>query len=315
MNAPAVSVLLPVYNARKFIKQAVKSILTQTLRDFELVIINDGSTDGSESIVRELAAKDSRIVVISRPNTGIVGALNDGLTRARSDIVARMDADDLSQPTRLEEQLAELNAHHDCVAVGTWVRVIDEAGRPIQVHCSPTTTAELEQQLLEGNGGALIHPTMMARKQAILTAGKYREEYRHAEDVDLYFRLLTRGRLGNVPKPLLDYRIHGASINHVMTDVQYELVSRLVREAREQRGLPDIVVSREHSPVKTLPGRHRQIASRALGGCQWWTAVHHSWVAFKLEPRHPESRKLLSYSLRKWFHHLLSRKSETPDAT
>ena len=100
-HTPAISVVLPVYNAEAYVREAVQSILAQSFTDFELIIINDGSTDGSGAILRELAARDTRIVLVERPNGGLVSALNEGLEMARADLIARMDADDVAMPERL----------------------------------------------------------------------------------------------------------------------------------------------------------------------------------------------------------------------
>src|SRR6478672_11907562 len=108
---PTLSVLMPVYNGARYLAEAVESILGQTFRDFELIIVNDGSTDGSEKILRRYAEQDGRIKLISRPNTGIVGALNDAIAASKCELMARMDADDVAMPDRFEKQLAYMRDH------------------------------------------------------------------------------------------------------------------------------------------------------------------------------------------------------------
>ena len=115
---PKTSVVMPMYNAERYVAGATGSILAQTFTDFEFVIVNDGSTDRSLEIVRHYERLDARVRVLSRPNTGIVGALNDGLSLARGEYIARMDADDIAYPHRLERQATYLDDHPDCVAVG-----------------------------------------------------------------------------------------------------------------------------------------------------------------------------------------------------
>src|SRR4051812_38318159 len=112
-----VSVLMPVYNAGRYLAEAVDSVLTQSFRDFEFVIVDDGSTDGSAAMLDDYARQDSRVKLVRRPNTGIVGALNDGLRECRGEFVARMDADDVSLPERFEKQVAYLREHHEVVAL------------------------------------------------------------------------------------------------------------------------------------------------------------------------------------------------------
>ena len=115
---PRVSVVMPVYNAEGFVEAAARSILDQTFTDLELIAVDDGSTDGSGAILDRLAAADPRLRIVRRPNTGVTGALNDGLAAARAPLIARMDADDVSAPTRLEKQLAYLDAHPDIGLLG-----------------------------------------------------------------------------------------------------------------------------------------------------------------------------------------------------
>src|SRR5205823_4798077 len=128
MSIPVISVVMPVYNAASYVADAVKSIMAQTFDDFEFIAVNDGSTDRSEAILNEFARADRRIRVISRANTGIVGALNDGIAAAEAELIARMDADDVSSPQRLQRQLAYMQAHPECVALGGRVIGTDPYG-------------------------------------------------------------------------------------------------------------------------------------------------------------------------------------------
>src|SRR5258706_14041022 len=118
-SSPAVSVVMPVYNGERYLASAIDSILAQTFTDFELIAVDDGSTDSSLPMLKRYAERDPRVRVISRPNTGIVGALSDAIAAARAPLIARMDADDLSLPLRFERQVAYLSGHPQCVLVGT----------------------------------------------------------------------------------------------------------------------------------------------------------------------------------------------------
>src|SRR6476661_6105481 len=126
---PPVSVLMPVYNAGRYVAEAVESILGQTYADFEFLIVDDGSTDRSRAILERYAARDPRIRLVSRPNTGYAAALNELLGLARGELVARMDADDVALPERLLRQVNYLRAHPEVVCVGTAVHLIDGGGR------------------------------------------------------------------------------------------------------------------------------------------------------------------------------------------
>ena len=132
LKNPAISVVLPVYNAEAYVREAVESILEQSFADFELIIINDGSTDGSGSILRELAARDARIVLIERPNDGYVSALNKGIKIARADFIARMDADDVAMPERFALQHARMVYKPELAVLGSFIRVMDKTGNIIR---------------------------------------------------------------------------------------------------------------------------------------------------------------------------------------
>jgi len=247
---PTISVVMPVYNAARYLAQAVESILAQTFRDFELIAVDDGSTDRSLAILQQLAERDSRIVLISRPNTGIVGALNDGLEAALGTYVARMDGDDVAEPTRFERQLAFLKTAPDCVALGTAVCFTDPEGRPLKPYRPPTSPDAIEAELAEGNGGALIHPSVVFRRKALRVCGGYRAQYNFIEDLDLYVRLLRIGRLANLPNILLAYRQHPRSVNHVIGDRSRQ-IAEIIAPLRQSRGLP--VLAAEALPRSSFP--------------------------------------------------------------
>jgi glycosyltransferase involved in cell wall biosynthesis len=203
---PIVSVLMPAYNADKYVDLAVRSILDQTFRDIELVVVDDGSTDRTPQILRDWERRDSRVKLISRPNTGYTRALRDALAIARGSLFARMDADDISRPSRLEQQVRFLTEHPEVVAVGSQVALIDEDGWPIGPATCPLTHKEIEAHLFAGYGAALIHPTVMMRRTAFNAIGGYRSEREPAEDVDLFLRLGEIGQLANVAEVLFDSR-------------------------------------------------------------------------------------------------------------
>ncbi len=129
--APSVSVLMPIYNAELTLAEAVESILAQTFTDFELIVVDDGSTDGSLQMLQKFAHRDTRIRIISRPNTGIAGALNEAMDAARGEFLARMDADDISLPARFEKQVAFLQEHPDVVLLGSRVMLVEPYGTPM----------------------------------------------------------------------------------------------------------------------------------------------------------------------------------------
>ena len=236
--APKISVLLPIYNAARYLREAVESLRTQTHADFEIVAVDDGSTDESAEILRTVARTEPRLQVESRPNTGIVGALNDGLALARGEFIARMDADDVSLPRRFSAQLDFLAQHPDCVALGSDVEFTDPEGRPLSRRRPAQDHAEILRQLLDGNGGALVHPSVMFRRAAVERIGGYREHY-SLEDLDIYLRLTEHGTLANLPDVLLRYRQHLGSINYTCGDRE-KTRRKVVTPWRERRGLSEL---------------------------------------------------------------------------
>ena len=164
MKNPQLSILLPVYNAAQYILKAVDSILKQSLTDFELILIDDGSSDGTEQLVRQLAAKDQRIHLVQRPNKGLIATLNEGLALARSPLIARMDADDIAFPERLAAQYAYMNSRPDLLAVGSYVMFMDDQDTMYRKKTFPGGKEILEAFRW---GCPLVHPAVMMRTDAV----------------------------------------------------------------------------------------------------------------------------------------------------
>lgn len=307
MTAPAISVLMPVYNAERFLEEAVDSVLAQTLRDFELIAIDDGSTDASLRILRESAARDPRIRVVSRPNQGLIATLNEALHVARGELIARMDADDVSLPERFGRQQQHLRAHPDCVAVGSRVLLIDPGGGPLREIGENQDHEGIDRAYLEGGFGTIVHAAAMFRRATLLEIGGYRPRFDSAEDVDLFLRLAERGRLANLPDVLYRYRMHHASIGHVSR--KQHLASReAIREARARRGLaPSKEDAVEPSPaVDPVPAPARVREAEHHRRWAWWalqsgylaTARKQALSAFWKSPASLESWRVLFCALR-----------------
>lgn len=202
---PRISVAMAVYNNALYLAEAIESILAQTFTDFEFLIVDDGSTDGSGAIIDEYAACDPRIRAIHQPNRGLVASLNRLIAETRAPLIARMDGDDVALPERFARQLAFLDANPDYGVVGTRTRDIDAAGR-----LSPALDAHpLDHAsflaVLE-TGPWLCHPSVMMRTDLVRAAGGYRAAFRHCEDYDLWLRLSATTRLCSLPDRLLHYR-------------------------------------------------------------------------------------------------------------
>lgn len=294
---PKVSFLMPVYNPGRYLAEALESLLAQTFADFEVIAVDDGSTDGSLATLRRFAAKDDRIKILSRPNTGIVGALNDGLAVAQGEFIARMDADDAALPHRLELQLAYLESHPELVAAGSSVVMIDPAGRPLKEFQAQTDPAIIRQGLVEATGIGIIHPTLLVRRDVLQRIGGYREPYKLVEDFDLFLRLLDQGELGNVPEPLLRYRQHPASTNATRYRTQHELMDRCLAEHRSRWGLPPLERPLAHPPLHHAGAQHILWAFWAVEGGHRWTALRHALIACAQSSLAPQARQCLNYVL------------------
>jgi glycosyltransferase involved in cell wall biosynthesis len=204
-TAPALSVIMSVYNNAAHLYPCVQSILQQHFDDFEFLIVDDGSTDGSTDILRELAAKDPRIRLIIRENKGLVASLNELLEAARAPLLARMDSDDIAMPERFAKQIAYLSAHPHIGILGTNTHDLDETGLLLPLPATyPSSPADVGR-LLE-LGPPVCHPSVMMRTELIRNLGGYRAAFRHAEDYDLWLRAARVTQITSLPERLLLYR-------------------------------------------------------------------------------------------------------------
>ncbi len=213
-SSARIDVLIPAYNAAATIRGALASIQQQSVADIRLVVIDDGSTDGTGAILDEIAGADPRVTVLHTANRGLVSALNHGLAHCTAEYVARHDADDIAFPERFAEQLAYLEAHPDCIAVGANAWHIDETGARTGTATRFGGDVEFDPRAVPSREPYLLHPFLMLRRRSLVEAGGYRHAF-HSEDTDLYWRLLSQGRLHSLPAVLGEYRIHGASISSV----------------------------------------------------------------------------------------------------
>ncbi len=206
---PRVSVVMSVFNGEPFLRAAIDGILGQTFRDFEFIIIDDGSTDRSAEMVRSYT--DPRIVLVSQENRGIAVALNRGLEQATGEYIARQDADDISLPERFAAQVRFLDVHREIAVVGTGAILIDSEGRPFSRFSPFTRHERLVAELLRGVC-PLMHGSVMGRRKALLAVGGYKPIFSHAQDVELWLRMSDQYRLGNLRDILYQQRKHDHSI-------------------------------------------------------------------------------------------------------
>jgi glycosyltransferase involved in cell wall biosynthesis len=218
MNTPQLTVLMPVYNAEKFLREAIESILQQTFADFEFLIIDDGSTDNSVPIIQSYP--DPRIRLLKNDqNLGISATLNKGIVAAASDIIARMDADDISHPSRLEKQFHYMQNNPDCALVSCWANVITEDKQFVRLerYRSEFYYFNLTFECW------MYHPTIVFRRQPVIQVGMYSMPY--SEDYDLFWKISTRFKIGNLEEPLVDYRLSPTSLNTVLRKKEYDIAN------------------------------------------------------------------------------------------
>ena len=208
MASPLVSVVLPVHDGERFLAEAVDSILGQTLGDLELVVVDDGSTDATRSILA--GYDDPRLRVVAQPHRGLVAALGAGIAETGAAYLARMDADDVSEPRRLERQLELLERQPRVGMAATWVAVVDEEGRELRRHVLPPGHDDLARRLLLRN--PFQHGSVLLRRAALDAAGGYRGDYGANEDYDLWRRLARSWELACVPEVLYRYRVHAGAV-------------------------------------------------------------------------------------------------------
>ena len=266
---PEVSVMMPARDAERYLRGAIDSILVQSQRDFELVIVDDGSTDRTRAIARDAASRDCRVRVVDGPGTGQgpAGARNAGLRACRGEFVALMDADDLCHPERLQRQVEFLRNHPDVVAAGTQVTLVDPYGVTIGEPTHATTHDEIDDQMLrQGIGWAIVNPSAMLRRSAVEQVGGYREQWCVTEDLDLFLRLAEVGHLANLPDRLVSYRQHLSSVSHAKAERQKVDKRRVIEEAYRRRGLAVPEGLAMHDKPPTPPAQQRR---------QW------GWLALK----------------------------------
>ncbi|NJL30414.1 MAG: glycosyltransferase family 2 protein [Phycisphaerales bacterium] len=182
---PKVSVVMPIYNTRAYLAQAIASIRAQTFTDFELLLVDDGSTDDSLQIAQDCAAADPRLRVLAFPHQGY-RSINLAVEEAQAPLLARMDSDDTCMPQRLALQYQYMNDHPECVAVGTWLEKTDPFGSPCGLQTPITEHDEIDRLLLEGNASGIINGTTMFRRDVWLSIGGIDTRYGFAEDVDYF---------------------------------------------------------------------------------------------------------------------------------
>jgi glycosyltransferase involved in cell wall biosynthesis len=231
MPSPRVTVLMSVFNGEKYLREAIDSILNQTFKDFEFLIINDCSTDGTAEILGSY--HDPRIrIVYNEENIGLTKSLNKGLKLAKGEYIARMDADDISLPERLQKQVEFLDTHPEIGVLGTWIQWIDESSKSSRIIHPPTAPGVIGWFLIFEN--CVAHPSVMMRADVIKQLGFYNVEAIHAQDYDLWVRANFITRIANIPDTLLQLRVWEGSISSRQAQTQEMIAVNAMHEMIRQ---------------------------------------------------------------------------------
>ncbi len=214
---PALSVVMSVFNGSDFLNESIQSILSQTFEDFEFIIVNDGSVDNSKEIIDAFARRDTRIKVIEQANMGLPASLNRAIGEANSNLIARMDSDDISLSNRFERQLEVIkNSRYDLV--GTGIFKIDQFGSVERKCFFPEKHEEIAHELPMRN--CISHPSVIFSRKIFGEAGGYDVRYKNSQDYDLWLRMLGKGLMCNIKEPLLKYRRHSNRISSVSNRIR-----------------------------------------------------------------------------------------------
>jgi glycosyltransferase involved in cell wall biosynthesis len=231
-SSPLVTILMPVCDGEQFLREAIDSILVQTFADFEFLILDDASMDTSRSIV--LGYDDPRIRLLANDcNLGVTRTLNRGIQQARGRYMARMDADDVSMPERLERQVAHLDANPDCAVVATFAQIIDTDSVPQGEACVALSPEELDRQLQLQN--RLVHGAVMMRADVVRRLGAYDETMKRAQDYDLWLRISDEHAIHTLPEFLYSWRQHGQGVSSLHADEQDRYAAQARDSARRRR--------------------------------------------------------------------------------
>jgi glycosyltransferase involved in cell wall biosynthesis len=264
-TTPRVTILVPVYNGASYLAETLNSLLVQTYRDFELLIIDDGSTDTSASIVNSFS--DPRIRMIQKKNGGLCSALNQGIEEARGEYIARSDQDDLSLPYRLDREMVVADSHPEALGMFSYNTKIGEKHKWSNTDkLSMSNQVKLYDPIADG---CLLGSTMLARTSALRELGGFRQAYYPVDDWDLEFRLSERGKVLVICQPLVTYRFHReASTYRIFAEMQQKKYWTEDSHSRRVQGLPELTfeefVAQMPQSLRSRIQRHRIGSSKLL---------------------------------------------------
>jgi len=301
VTAPRVSVVMSVYNGQRHLRSAIDCILQQTFRDFEFIIINDGSTDATAEILQEFKSCDPRVRIIDQPNAGLTVALCVGCRSATGEFIARQDADDWSDPTRLEKLVKLIDSRPDAVMVSSWATYIDDDGEIVEIVGRCADSDDATRKLLYERYGPPAHGTVMFRRRDYERIGGYRTCFYFGQDSDLWLRLAQVGQIGYVQESLYQWRMSVNGISGANSELQLQFgnlgqqchAARLRGESEEA-----FVVNAEQLRQTLLSQRSARSTTRRQQAAAHYRigtslsrrgnprAISHFWSAIRLNPFH-----------------------------
>jgi glycosyltransferase involved in cell wall biosynthesis len=316
-NIPKISVITPVYNNEKYLLQCIESILSQMFKDFEFIIVDDGSEDGTSDILQEYAKKDPRIRIVKNDkNRGQAYSMNAGFKETRANFIAVMDSDDIAKPQRLERQLNFLETNKEYGGCGSFQVLIDENGDQIEIKDMFQEEGEVKD--LMHNLSNLSHSTCMFRREVFERTGGYRDAFKRAQDIDLFLRVSREYKIYNIPELLLEHRISidRATMKDRKKQMLYVELARRLALQREETG-EDVLQGGDMDSFQKL--------KREIFGLQWqprWmeTSSNYLYWAHRMYHRGPieyakklirESVKYNPLNLKAWFYMLFLCSNET----
>ncbi len=294
-----ITVLTPAHNVERYVGQAIQSVINQTYPYFEMVVVDDGSTDNTACIVNSYCEVDDRIRLLQQPKLGTSRALNAGLSMARGAYIARLDADDLCMPHRLQVQLDYLEQNRDIKLVGSHAYAIDLDGdpvKPLYVALDPETIEKILLRETHVDGRHyLVTPSVMFDTELARSIGGFDPDYDFAEDREFFLRFSEVGKCSNIDMFLIKYRHHHSSVTNSRSLLQGERSTRAVNTARKRRMLPELTPEQIWTPPGTLTSSQHALttARTAMYFGNHSTAFKHVRRELASNPLNHEAWKLL----------------------
>lgn len=299
-SIPEISVILAVYNGEQYLEESIRSIQKQTFKNWELILINDGSTDRSGLILEKLASEDRKLHIITQHNQGLTKSLNRGLEKARGRYIARLDTGDIAEEKRLEKQKEFLDSHPDHVAVGGYVLFMTPEGLPVYNYTPSLNHDEIDANQIIGDSGQIAHPALMMRKTAVSEINGYCEDFLLAQDTDLLLRLAEIGRLANLNKQVVSMRLGQNSLSSKKRDQQFSFANEALKRARLRRGLSPL----DPMPVRWVPKSEYDLliswVKKAIVANNYNTSRKYAWKCMLMKPSFIAGKLWLYSVMKMW---------------